>query len=50
MHDECPWGLTKRLVLEKAKLARLLRAYEKATGKVTMQLAPRLKPGLKRHL
>lgn len=28
-----PWGLTKRLVLEKAQLARLLRAYEKAIGR-----------------
>ena len=28
-----PWGLTKRLVLPQAQLARLLRAYEKATGK-----------------
>jgi hypothetical protein len=27
-----PWGLTKRLVLEKRQLARLLRAYERATG------------------
>ena len=27
-----PWGLTKRLVLEKAQLVRLLRAYEHATG------------------
>ena len=27
-----PWGLTKRLVLETAKLSRLLAAYEKATG------------------
>jgi hypothetical protein len=26
-----PWGLTKRLVLEKAQLTRLLRAYERAT-------------------
>jgi hypothetical protein len=28
-----PWGLNKRLVLEKAQLARLLRAYERATGR-----------------
>ena len=28
-----PWGLTKRVVLEKARLARLLRAYEQATGR-----------------
>ena len=28
-----PWGLTKRLVLEKAQLARLLRAYKRANGK-----------------
>jgi hypothetical protein len=28
-----PWGLTKRLVLEKRQLARLLRAYERATGR-----------------
>jgi len=27
-----PWGLTKRLVLERAQLTRLLRTYEKATG------------------
>jgi hypothetical protein len=27
-----PWGLTKRLILERAQLVRLLRAYEKATG------------------
>ena len=33
-----PWGLTKRLVLEKARLTRLLRVYEKATGKVIMPL------------
>jgi hypothetical protein len=33
-----PWGLTKRLVLEKARLARLLRAYEQATGTVIMPL------------
>ena len=26
-----PWGLTKRLILEKAELARLLRAYAQAT-------------------
>ena len=29
-----PWGLTKRLVLPQAQLARLLRAYERATGKL----------------
>jgi hypothetical protein len=28
-----PWGLTKRLVLEKQQLARLLRTYERATGR-----------------
>jgi hypothetical protein len=28
-----PWGLNKRLVLEKKHLARLLRAYELATGR-----------------
>jgi hypothetical protein len=33
-----PWGLTKRLVLEKAQLARLLRAYEHATGLAIMPL------------
>jgi len=33
-----PWGLTKRLVLQRPQLARLLRAYEQATGK-------RLRPG-----
>jgi hypothetical protein len=27
-----PWGLSKRLVLTKAQLARLLQAYEGATG------------------
>jgi hypothetical protein len=26
-----PWGLNKRLVLEKKQFARLLRAYERAT-------------------
>jgi hypothetical protein len=31
-----PWGLNKRLVLEKAKLARLLRAYERATRTAIM--------------
>ena len=29
-----PWGLSKRLVLTRAQLARLLRAYEKATGRI----------------
>ena len=28
-----PWGLTKRLVLTRPHLSRLLRAYEKATGR-----------------
>lgn len=28
-----PWGLTKRLVLEQAHLKRLLRLYERATGR-----------------
>jgi hypothetical protein len=28
-----PWGLNKRLVLEKKQFARLLRAYERATGR-----------------
>jgi hypothetical protein len=27
-----PWGLTKRLVLEKAKLSRLMALYEKVSG------------------
>ena len=27
-----PWGLTKRLVLQKPQLLRLLRAYERATS------------------
>jgi hypothetical protein len=27
-----PWGLTKRLVLKKAQLAALMRAYDHATG------------------
>lgn len=27
-----PWGLTKRLVLEKAQFSRLLKAYNVATG------------------
>lgn len=29
-----PWGLNKRLVLKKAELSRLLRAYKRATGLV----------------
>jgi len=33
-----PWGLTKRLVLEKVQLACLLRAYEHATGLAIMPL------------
>ena len=33
-----PWGLNKRLVLEKAQLTRLLRAYEHATGLAIMPL------------
>jgi hypothetical protein len=33
-----PWGLTKRLVLEKHGLARLLRKYEQATGTVIVPL------------
>ena len=37
-----PWGLTKRLVLEKARLARLLRAYERVTG---LAITPSPKPG-----
>lgn len=28
-----PWGLTKRVVLQKQQLTRLLRAYEKATSR-----------------
>ncbi|WP_242101423.1 hypothetical protein [Lysobacter sp. M2-1] len=28
-----PWGLTKRLVLQRTHLSRVLRAYEKATGR-----------------
>jgi hypothetical protein len=32
-----PWGLTKRLVLQQPHLSRLLRTYEKATGR---HLAP----------
>ena len=28
-----PWGLTKRLVLQQSHLSRLLRTYEKATGR-----------------
>lgn len=28
-----PWGLTKRVVLERADLARLLRTYQRATGR-----------------
>lgn len=27
-----PWGLTKRLVLQRVQLALLLAVYEKATG------------------
>ncbi|MEO8189772.1 MAG: hypothetical protein ABI682_05480 [Acidobacteriota bacterium] len=34
-----PWGLTKRLVLEKKQLTRLLRAYKRAVGS-----APRVRP------
>jgi hypothetical protein len=33
-----PWGLTKRLVLEKAQLVSLLRAYERAAGRAIMPL------------
>ena len=33
-----PWGLTKRLVLQKPHLARLLKSYEKVTGQ---RLAPK---------
>ena len=32
-----PWGLTERLVLKKAQLAHLLRAYERATGMTMLQ-------------
>lgn len=32
-----PWGLTRRLVLTRPQLSRLLRAYEQATGR---RLAP----------
>ena len=28
-----PWGLTKRVILEKPRLVRLLRAYERAVGR-----------------
>ncbi len=28
-----PWGLTKRVALQKPQLTRLLRAFEKATGR-----------------
>lgn len=28
-----PWGLTKRLVLTRPQLSRLLLAFEKATGR-----------------
>jgi hypothetical protein len=28
-----PWGLTKRLVLRRPDLSRLLRTYEKVTGR-----------------
>ena len=34
-----PWGLTKRLILKQAYFSRLLRNYEKATGR-------RLNPGI----
>ena len=37
-----PWGLSKRLVLEKAQLARLLRTYERVTGRA---VAPRSRRG-----
>ena len=33
-----PWGLTKRLVLPQAHLARLLRAYADATGKPLVRI------------
>ena len=39
-----PWGLNKRLVLEKTQLARLLRAYEHATGRA-IAAAPKRRPG-----
>jgi len=32
-----PWGLNKRVVLEKTQLARLLRAYEDRTGLTIMR-------------
>jgi hypothetical protein len=34
-----PWGLTKRLVLEKTQLVRLLQAYEYATGQALASTA-----------
>lgn len=33
-----PWGLAKRVVLKKAQLVHLLRAYEGATGRTIMPL------------
>ncbi len=36
-----PWGLGKRLVLEKAQLVRLLRAYQDATGVAISAAGPR---------
>jgi hypothetical protein len=32
-----PWGLTKRVVLQKTQLQRLLRAYERATSRSTLR-------------
>ena len=29
-----PWGLTKRLILKKGQLGRLMRAYQRVTGRV----------------
>jgi hypothetical protein len=45
-----PWGLTKRVVLEKTRLVRLLRRYEHATGRVIMPLPKSSSSGCaKRH-
>ena len=35
-----PWGLSKRLVLEKAQLVRLLRAYERVSAKRKLTRQP----------
>ena len=42
-----PWGLTKRVVLEKAQLGRLLRAYERVTRPtIDARASTRTSPGV----